>query len=140
MDRRAGRSREGTGPGPVSSEKSISMKLSDLPLAWLREAPWNPNHMDASMLSRLRASLSRYGLVENLVVRPLERDIFEVLSGNQRLQVLRDLGHDSAPCLVVDLDGAQARLLAQALNRIQGEDDLGLKAELVREVLAATGK
>ncbi len=40
------------------------------------------------------------------------------------------------PCLVVDLKDAQARLLAQALNRVQGQDDLGLKAEMIKEILA----
>ena len=35
----------------------------------------------------------------------------------------------------MDIDDAHAHLLAQALNRIQGEDDVGLKAELVRHVL-----
>ena len=36
---------------------------------------------------------------------------------------------------MVDLDDSNVRLLAQALNRIEGEDDLGLKAELFKEVL-----
>ncbi len=51
------------------------------------------------------------------------------------LAVLKELGVDPAPCVVVEADDANARLLAQALNRIQGHDDLGLQAELVREVL-----
>jgi ParB family chromosome partitioning protein len=113
------------------------MEVVDLPLAQLKEAPWNPNQMAETMLNRLRESISRYGLVANLVVRPLGEDSYEVLSGNQRLQVLRDLGLTSAPCVVVDLDDAHAKLLSQALNRIQGEDDLGLRAELLREVLQA---
>lgn len=37
----------------------------------------------------------------------------------------------------MDLNDARARLLAQAFNRIQGEDDLGLRAELIRQVLEA---
>jgi len=37
---------------------------------------------------------------------------------------------------VVEADNSQAALLSQALNRIQGEDDLGLRAELLREVMA----
>jgi ParB family chromosome partitioning protein len=112
------------------------MKLTDLPIDQLREAPWNPNHMDEAMLQKLRESLTRYGLVQNLVVRPLEANSYEVLSGNQRLQVLREQHIDAAPCVVVNLDDAHARLLSQALNRIQGEDDLGLRAEMLKEVLA----
>ena len=82
----------------------------------------------------MRESISRFGLVENLVVRPID-DEFEVLGGNQRLQVLREAGVVEAPCVVVDLDDANARLLAQALNRIEGVDDIGIKAELLRDVL-----
>jgi ParB family transcriptional regulator, chromosome partitioning protein len=111
------------------------MDLVYLPLTQLKEAPWNPNQMGVAMLTKLRESITRYGLVENLVVRPMDGGCYEVLSGNQRLQVLRELGHSPVPCVVVNLNGAHARLLSQALNRIQGEDDLGLRAELFKEVL-----
>jgi len=119
------------------------MQVIDLPLDQLREASWNPNHMDSTMRDRLLESLSRFGLVTNLVVRPLRpgsgpalgETIYEVLSGNQRFQVLRDLAFPSAPCLVVDLNDASARLLAQALNRVMGEDEPGLKVALLRDLL-----
>lgn len=111
------------------------MDLVDLPVDQLQSAPWNPNQMDRAMARRLMESLGRYGLVHNLVVRPDGADGFEVLSGNQRLEALKELGCTHAPCLVVNLGDAEARLLAQAINRIQGEDDLGLQADLLREVL-----
>ena len=88
------------------------------------------------MLEKLRGSVVRFGIVENLVVRPLHDGSYEVVSGNQRLRVCRDLGMERIPCMVVELDDVEARLLAQALNQLQGDDDLGLKAELVRRVLA----
>lgn len=111
------------------------MKVVDLPITSLKEAPWNSNRMDEAMIGRLRKSTGRYGLVQNLVVRPLERETYEVLSGNQRLRLLRELDIEEAPCVVVDLNDAHARLLAQALNHIQGEDDLGLRAEALRKIL-----
>ncbi len=111
------------------------MQIINLQLSQLQAATWNANRMDSAALSRLRESLSRYGMVLNLVVRSQADGYYEVLSGNQRLTVLMELGYGEVPCVVVKVDDAHARLLAQALNRIQGEDDLGLKAELVREVL-----
>ena len=76
------------------------------------------------MMERLKESIRRYGVVENLVVRPFGNSTYEVLSGNHRLHVLGNMGHTAAPCVVVDLDDAHARLFAQALNHIRGEDDL----------------
>jgi len=99
------------------------MKVVELPLDRLQEAPWNSNLMPEDMLARLKESIKSYGIVENLVARKLEDSSYEVLSGNQRLKVLREMRF------------AHARLLAQALNHIQGEDDLGLRAELLRKVL-----
>lgn len=111
------------------------MGVIDLAVSQLKEAPWNPNEMDDAMLMRLKESIRRYGLVENLVVRPVSDGFFEVLSGNHRLKVIKEAGFTSAPCLVRNLDDAHARLLAQALNHIRGEDNLGLRAELLRKVL-----
>ena len=111
------------------------MKVIDLPIKQIDEAAWNPNQMDATMRSRLRRSIERFGLVLPLVVRPTEDGNYETIGGAQRLTVLRELGIGPVTCVVVNADDANARLLAQALNRIQGQDDLGLQAELVREVL-----
>ena len=61
------------------------MKLTELPVTRLTEASWNPNHMDPAMLSRLRESIRRFGMLGNLVVRLLPDGLYEVLSGNQRL-------------------------------------------------------
>ncbi len=116
------------------------MDLMNLRLEQLQDAPWNPNRMDDVTLKRLIESMTRFGMVQNLVVRPIGEGDYEVLSGNQRLQALKELGYAKAPCVVVEVDDVHARLLAQALNRIQGEDDLGLKAELVREILESLPK
>jgi ParB family chromosome partitioning protein len=111
------------------------MKVVDIPLQQIHEAAWNPNQMDEVIHSRLRHSIERFGLVLPLVVRPLEANSYQTIGGAQRLAVLKELGVDLAPCVIVEANDAHARLLAQALNRIQGQDDLGLHAELIKEVL-----
>ena len=92
--------------------------------------------MSDAELAKLKASIAMFGVVENMVVRPIAENNYEVLSGNQRLEVLREMGLETVPCVVVNLNDAEARLLAQTLNRLRGNDDLGLKAELVRTILA----
>ena len=111
------------------------MRVTELPIAVLGAAEWNPNVMDASALDLLRASIQRFGIIVPLVVRHLSMDAYETIGGAHRLKILTELGIETAPCVVVDADDAEARLLAQALNRIQGEDDIGLRAESLRCIL-----
>ena len=121
----------------LSERRRVLIKLSDLNLNQLSEATWNPNHMDKGMMARPRQSLFRHGLAENPVVRSVGEGTYEVLSVNQLLQVLGDLGSRDAPCVVGELNDAHARLLNQALNQIRDEDDLGRRAELLRQVLSS---
>lgn len=116
------------------------MQTVDINLTELRPAPWNPNQMDEMMMERLRESISRYGLVEPLVVRPLDDSLYEVLSGNQRLRVLQSMDLKSVPCVVVELNDTKAMLLAQALNGLRGEDDLALKGALLKEILSSVSE
>jgi len=110
------------------------MEIVELSIELLREATWNVNQADEATLQRLRFSIRQFGFVQNLVVRHLG-DGYEVLSGNQRLKLLREFNVSKVSCVIVNLDDAHARLFAQALNHIHGDDDLGLRAELIREVL-----
>jgi len=110
------------------------MEIVELPIEVLKEAPWNANQIDEAILQRLRTSIGKYGLVQNLVVRKVG-DGYEVLSGNQRIKLLREFKVTKVPCVVVSLDDGHARLLAQVMNHVHGDDDLGLRAELIREVM-----
>ena len=117
--------------------KKLKLKIVELDLEKLQGATWNSNEMDGAMLHHLRANIERYGLLDNLVVRPVGHDCYEVLSGNQRLKILKEMGISPVPCVIVQLNDADAGLLAQALNHIHGEENLGLRAATIQKVLGS---
>ncbi|MFC2072026.1 ParB/RepB/Spo0J family partition protein [Chloroflexota bacterium] len=112
------------------------MKIVELSIEKLKEAPWNPNQMDEVTLKGLIESVKQYGLVEPLVVRPSVESQYEVLSGNQRLKAITSIGFKNVPCVVVDLNDAEAMLLAHVLNNLRGKDDQALKSNLLKEILS----
>ena len=113
------------------------MLVVDVPIGSITPADWNPNHMSDGIADNLRGSIRRFGLVVPLVVRELDPGRYETIGGAQRLGIAQELELDQVPCVVVEADDTEARLLGQCLNRIAGEDDPGLKAELIRELLGS---
>jgi ParB family transcriptional regulator, chromosome partitioning protein len=116
------------------------MKTVEIPIEKIFAAPWNANFMDARTIQRLRESISMYGLIQPLVVRQISKLQYEVMSGNQRLKVLKENNFTRVPCVIVDIDDAEAMLLAQALNGIHGEDDLAMKGAMLNRILTSIPK
>jgi ParB family chromosome partitioning protein len=112
------------------------VNVNDVSIGQLVPAPWNSNSMDSAMLARLRRSIETFGFLEPLVVRQTPGNSFEVIGGSHRLKVLTETGAERVPCVVVEADDAQARLLSQALNHIEGEEDPVRRAASLERILA----
>lgn len=122
-----------------------ALDVREIPLERLHPAPWNPNVVKPGTMAKLRESIRLFGIVENSVARPLPDPCpfpncggsghFEVVSGNHRLEIYEDAELASAPCHVVELDDARARLLGQTLNRTHGEDDPAAYKRVLEEML-----
>lgn len=66
----------------------------------------------------LKESIKQHGLIEPLVVRPLEEDEnFEVVCGMRRFTALKDLEVEEVECIVKDLNDDQALDLAFIENK-----------------------
>jgi len=116
------------------------MKTVEIQIEKINAAPWNANSMDDRTIQRLRESISRYGMLQPLVVRPISKSQYEVLSGNQRLKVLKENHFVKVPCIIVNFNDVEAMLLAQALNNIHGEDDLAMKGAMLNRILTSIPK
>ena len=62
---------------------------------------------DMGSLGELAASIKEKGLLEPIVVRPIDGR-FEIIAGSRRLEACKRLGMRSIPCHVADLDDKEA--------------------------------
>ncbi len=69
-------------------------------------------------LVNLREEIEKDGLLSALVVRK-KGDSYELIDGERRLRVLKDLGWETVPVRVVDADDKKARLSVYKLNKVR---------------------
>jgi ParB/RepB/Spo0J family partition protein len=111
------------------------LKVQDIPVERLHPNPWNPNRVPPQMYAKLRAYIEREGLVEPLVVRPAEQPgHYQILGGEHRARIAKELGMTHVPCAVVDLDDRRAKILTVNLNELKGQSVPALLAELVHDL------
>lgn len=140
-------------PLAANNEESINvagMEVAAFKLTNLKQhlAGWNPRlEIEGNAKKSLQDSLATFGLVETLVFNKRSKTL---LGGHQRVGQLVEM-HEQAGTLsgaevavtVVDLDETQEKQLNIALNRVEGEWDLKVLAEvfkgLSRDEWAITG-
>jgi DNA modification methylase len=98
-------------------------------IASLKQAPYNPRKISDKAMAGLRASLDRWGIVQDVVVN---RRTGHIVGGHQRVAALKAAGVKEAPVCWVDLDETEEKALNVALNNphIGGEFDDTLQALL----------
>jgi hypothetical protein len=78
---------------------------ADLPLTVLRKNAANPNEQDERTFNTLVESVAEEGWVEPMAsVVPDGDGTFEIVGGHHRFDAATVLGHESAPCWVLDPD------------------------------------
>jgi len=104
------------------------MKLKNL-----KPAEYNPRVITSSARDGLKASLEKFGNVQQIVWNKKTKN---VVGGHQRLDILLELGHEEAEVAVVDLTEQEEKALNIALNNpeIQGGWDRE-KLDIVLEEL-----
>jgi ParB-like chromosome segregation protein Spo0J len=106
-----------------------------LSLSKLRPAPRNANVMSVHLYGALVSSIRRVGFIDPILARDLGDGSYEIVDGHHRSRAAVDAGLGDVPALVLAGD-EDPKLVALALNRIRGETDLAVAAEIVQELLA----
>jgi hypothetical protein len=98
--------------------------------------PWADNPRDnAHAVPEVAKSIKRFGFASPIIARPIEGGGLEIIAGHTRHKAAQSLGLDRVPVRVMDLDPADAKLLALADNRL-GElaDWTGGLEDILREL------
>jgi ParB family chromosome partitioning protein len=95
-------------------------ELQSLALKTLRPGRYQPRtRMDPGSLEELAASIKAQGIMQPILVRPLDGDAFEIVAGERRWRAAEIAGLDAVPCLVREIpdDAALAMSLIENIQR-----------------------
>lgn len=79
----------------------------------------------------LKASIDEFGLVVPLIVNERTGNL---VSGHQRLNVMLKNGVEETEVVVVDMDKEREKALCIAMNKVGGQWDYGLLADIMEEL------
>lgn len=109
------------------------MEIKELPLKELKPAAYNPRKKlkkGDKEYEKIKQSLLKFGYVDPILVN----EDLTVIGGHQRLTVLKDLDYETAKCVIVKLSKEDEKALNIALNKITGQWDEALLADLLLDL------
>lgn len=105
--------------GVIPGEFKV-LKISDLV-----EFEGNPNEMDEATFNRLAAELDNIGLIDPVIVVPLEDGRFRIIGGHQRVAAAKALGWEEITAVVLTderfKDEDLLKLICVRLNVLKGK-------------------
>ena len=105
------------------TDMAQSLKTKDYPIESLIFAEYNPRQLTKDQYKNLKDSITRFGLVDPLIVNTHKDRKNILVGGHQRARVAKDLGFDKVPVVEVSLPLDQEKELNIRLNRNTGEWD-----------------
>jgi ParB family transcriptional regulator, chromosome partitioning protein len=96
--------------------------LLSIPVGRIRPGKYQPRtKMDQQALAELAASIRSQGLMQPLLVRPVDRERYELIAGERRWRAAQMAGLEEVPALVREVPD-EAALALSLVENIQRED------------------
>jgi ParB family chromosome partitioning protein len=96
--------------------------LATLPVGRIRPGKYQPRtKMDQQALAELAASIRSQGLMQPLLVRPVDRERYELIAGERRWRAAQMAGLEEVPVLVREVPD-EAALALSLIENIQREN------------------
>lgn len=109
------------------------MEFKKLKIGELKPASYNPRKAlkpGDKEYEKIKNSIQEFGYVEPVIVN----DDMTIIGGHQRCNVLQDLGYTEIDCIVISVDKTKEKALNIALNKITGEWNKELLADLIADL------
>ncbi len=95
---------------PVEKERN---KISELDINAIVPNPCQPRQfMDEEELRELGQSIKQYGLIQPIAVRRIDKDRYELISGERRLRASKLIGLEKIPAIIIDVMRTDSAILA----------------------------
>lgn len=131
--------------GPRREPQVPSGDLQELPLDLMQPGRFQPRRLiDADRIAELADSIRTQGLVQPVLVRPLEiedsaESRYEIIAGERRWRAAQHAGLERIPAVVRSLSDNEAAMAALVEN-VQREDLSAIElAEALRRILGLSG-
>ena len=105
-----------------SRDEAAGDRLRNVPIEHLQPGKYQPrSHMDQDRLAELAESIKAQGLIQPIIVRPIDRDRFEIIAGERRWRAAQLAALREVPVVVRESDDHAALAMA-LIENIQRED------------------
>ena len=105
-----------------ADEAAVTESLQTLAIDRIRPGKYQPRtRMDEASLAELANSIREQGVMQPILVRPVDGGRFEIIAGERRWRAAQRAGLDSVPALVKTVPD-QAALALALIENIQRED------------------
>lgn len=106
----------------LGGDEAPKDSLMTLPVNRIRPGKYQPRtKMDQEALAELAASIKSQGLMQPVLVRPVERDRYELIAGERRWRAAQMAGLNEVPALVREVTD-EAALAMALIENIQREN------------------
>jgi DNA modification methylase len=120
--------------------ENSTLKITYVPVLSLRPAEYNPRKWDAKAAKDLKESITKYGIVDPLLVNSAPERKGVVVGGHFRLTVIKELGIKEVPVVYINIpDIEKEKELNLRLNKNVGEWNWDLLATFDETFLSTAG-
>ncbi|MBV4424306.1 site-specific DNA-methyltransferase [Clostridium tyrobutyricum] len=109
------------------------MEFKKLRIKDLVPATYNPRKKlkpGDKEFEKIKNSITEFGYVEPIIVN----SDLTIIGGHQRATVLQSLGYEEIDCIAIEIDKTKEKALNIALNKITGEWNKELLADLIKDL------